>query len=235
MMILTNCSGISVTGGVLGGLLAGFIYLKVKKLSFFYHMRLYALAIPVGHIVGRFGCFLNGDAGGRITTMPWGVKFAVNSVAYSPYTSIPTGSIVHPTQIYEIIGNLVLILFMVFTSSTTALSSNIEKQASRPYAVAFITLNGEVSVENLGWWFSGKVLSQFAGKITGKYFMLGSSVTATVSEGTLTVRPLLGQEQTLNPGESIDMFRCIVYSNTYPEDPHDCQLSVFNAIAFIAY
>jgi|GEM_PF-1695887 len=117
LMIIKNCSGISVTGGVLGGLVAGFIFLKVKKLSFFYHMRYFAVAIPLGHIVGRFGCFLNGDAGGSPTNLPWGVVFYKYSVAYAPYTSIPRGTHVHPTQIYEIIGNLIIVLFMILTTN----------------------------------------------------------------------------------------------------------------------
>jgi phosphatidylglycerol---prolipoprotein diacylglyceryl transferase len=75
-------SGISVTGGVIGGLLTGFIFLKIKKLHFFYHIRFIIPSIVLGQIIGRFGCFLNGDASGKATTMPWGLIYDPNSPAY---------------------------------------------------------------------------------------------------------------------------------------------------------
>ena len=49
--------GITVTGGVLGGLIAGFIYAIVKKLHFFHHIKIFVPSILIGHIIGRFGCF----------------------------------------------------------------------------------------------------------------------------------------------------------------------------------
>ncbi len=111
--------GITVAGAVFGGLLAGFIYAKVKKLSFFYHMRFFIPAILVGQIVGRFGCFLNGDASGKATTSIFGVVFNPESIAYSnaatSFTSklsLP-GTLLHPTQLYDIFGNLIIFIFLL--------------------------------------------------------------------------------------------------------------------------
>lgn len=113
--------GITVTGGVLGGLITGFIYAKVKKLDFFYHIRFFVPAILVGQIIGRFGCFLNGDAAGKPTSLPWGVVFHPESVAYSnaatnfskAYPAV--GTPLHPTQLYEIFGNLILLTLILAT------------------------------------------------------------------------------------------------------------------------
>lgn len=56
--------GITVSGGVLGGLTAGYIFARVKKLHFFYHLQIIVPSIVLAQIIGRFGCFLNGDAAG---------------------------------------------------------------------------------------------------------------------------------------------------------------------------
>ena len=113
--------GITVMGGVLGGLITGFIYAKVKNLDFFYHIKLFIPPILVGHIIGRFGCFLNGDAAGKVTTMPWGVVFHPESVAYSNAATNFTnalpqpGTPLHPTQLYEIFGNIILLTLILVT------------------------------------------------------------------------------------------------------------------------
>ncbi len=108
--------GTTITGAILGGLSAGFIYARIKKLSFLYHMRIFIPVIVLGHIIGRFGCFLNGDAGGIPTNLPWGVVFDPHSVAYI-YTGIQPGTHVHPTQLYEMAGNLILFVFMILTGN----------------------------------------------------------------------------------------------------------------------
>ncbi len=112
--------GITVIGAVIGGLFTGFIYAMVKKLSFFYHIRFFIPSILVGQIVGRFGCFLNGDASGGPTNMPWGIVFHPESVAYSIY---PPGTPLHPSQLYEIIGNLIILVFLIFTEKNEFITS----------------------------------------------------------------------------------------------------------------
>ena len=47
-------------GGLLGGLLAGFIYGKAKKLDMKEYSDIVAPAIPLFHCFGRIGCFLGG-------------------------------------------------------------------------------------------------------------------------------------------------------------------------------
>lgn len=115
--------GITVAGGVLGGLVAGFIYAKVKKYHFFYHIRYFIPPILLGQIIGRFGCFLNGDAAGSPTKLPLGVVFHPESIAYSnaatgfsPTLPMP-GTPLHPTQLYEIIGNFIALIIILATGN----------------------------------------------------------------------------------------------------------------------
>lgn len=112
--------GITVTGGVLGGLIAGSIYAIVKKLNFFYHIKIFVPSILIGQTIGRFGCFLNGDASGKATGLAhYGLLYHPNSVAYANQftnNSYPlVGSLLHPTQLYEIFGNIILLVFILAT------------------------------------------------------------------------------------------------------------------------
>lgn len=50
--------------------------------------------VPLGHAIGRLGCFMNGCCHGRPSDLPWAVSFG-----YEP---------VHPTQLYETFSNLLI-------------------------------------------------------------------------------------------------------------------------------
>ena len=62
--------GMAIYGGVLGGLLAGAVYAKVKKLSFLTLADLVAPALALGQAVGRWGNFINQEAHGGLVTSP---------------------------------------------------------------------------------------------------------------------------------------------------------------------
>ncbi len=150
--VLKSCSGISVTGGVLGGLVAALVYFRIKKLNFFYHTKFAIPSILMGHIVGRFGCFLNGDAGGMPTSVFWGLKFNPESVAYMPYTNIEPGTPIHPTQLYEMLGTFILLMFVIFSGK----NDWITKRRIIWYAIGYSTIRFIVEFfrgdsERWGW------------------------------------------------------------------------------------
>lgn len=62
--------GLAIYGGVLGGVLAGWIYCRVKRISFPACLDLAAPALALGQAVGRWGNFLNQEAYGRAVTDP---------------------------------------------------------------------------------------------------------------------------------------------------------------------
>lgn len=68
-------------------------------------------ALPVGHWIGRLGCFMKGCCYGRPTSLPWGVRFTdPASKVRSDLLGVP----LHPTQLYESAGELAIGLFLVF-------------------------------------------------------------------------------------------------------------------------
>jgi phosphatidylglycerol:prolipoprotein diacylglycerol transferase len=52
-------------GGLLGAACAGLIFARVRGLSFVRGSDYYAVAVPVGHAIGRIGCFFTGCCSGR--------------------------------------------------------------------------------------------------------------------------------------------------------------------------
>jgi len=105
------------SGGVFqGGLAAGFLfalwYLHRKKLPIWKSADIIGPALALGHGFGRIGCFTAGCCYGRPCYMPWGVTF--NNEYASSLTGIPTGVLLHPTQLYESALNFLNFFILFF-------------------------------------------------------------------------------------------------------------------------
>ena len=97
---IVSGAGLTAWGAVLGAALGIWIYSRASKIQFGYIADLIAPGIILAQAVGRIGCTINGCCYGSPTSLPWGVVYThPNSVA-------PLGIAVHPTQVYEIIFNL---------------------------------------------------------------------------------------------------------------------------------
>ncbi len=94
--------GIAIFGGVIGAFAAGFIYCRCKKISF---MKIADIAAPsflIGQAIGRWGNFVNVEAYGSQTTLPWGMEIVARDM------------IVHPTFLYESLWNLAGFTILMF-------------------------------------------------------------------------------------------------------------------------
>ncbi|MCG2717482.1 MAG: prolipoprotein diacylglyceryl transferase [Nanoarchaeota archaeon] len=93
--------GLSFYGGFLGGVIAAYVFLKSKKLSFLKYMDLISPAIALGHAIGRIGCVI-GDGGhlGKITNLPWGIWFE--------------GAARHPTALYGFFNLMILFIILMY-------------------------------------------------------------------------------------------------------------------------
>ncbi len=87
-------------GGFITATLAAIIYTRVKRLPFWKIADVCAPSIALGHAFGRLGCFFNGCCYGKACSLPWAVRF--------PESHLTHGWPVHPTQLYEAIGNLAI-------------------------------------------------------------------------------------------------------------------------------
>lgn len=143
--------GLVFYGGLLGGFLGCFAFVRWAKLSALDMADLAAPCLALGHAVGRLGCFFNGCCHGVVTgSKTYGIAF--------PYT---TGDyqLRHPTQLYEVAG-LVAIVYIL---------SRIFWQKHRPgavaiwYAVLYAPLRYTVELyrgDDRGGWFWGYSPSQ---------------------------------------------------------------------------
>jgi len=100
--------GLAIHGGIIGGAAAVFLYARVRKLNFFDLTDAVAPMLALGQAFGRFGNFMNGDAHGIPTNLPWGIVFPAGSVAGDEYPGQP----LHPVMLYELALNLVSFLIL---------------------------------------------------------------------------------------------------------------------------
>ncbi|MBW2057756.1 MAG: prolipoprotein diacylglyceryl transferase [Deltaproteobacteria bacterium] len=100
--------GLAIHGGILGGLVAGLFYTRRKGLSFLRTADAVAPCLILGQAFGRFGNFMNGDAHGVPTKMPWGIVFPPGSIAGDQFPHLP----LHPTMLYEMAINLAIFFFL---------------------------------------------------------------------------------------------------------------------------
>lgn len=102
--------GLAIHGGIIGGLIAGLIFTKVKKLSFAKYCDITVVGLIIAQAIGRWGNFFNSEAFGTPTDLPWKL--------FIPYTSRPLEYInfdyFHPTFLYESLWNLSVFFTLYF-------------------------------------------------------------------------------------------------------------------------
>jgi phosphatidylglycerol:prolipoprotein diacylglycerol transferase len=102
--------GLAIHGGLIGGIVVAYFYLGKRGIPFWRMADVVAPTIILGQSFGRFGNFMNGDAHGRPTEMPWGIVFPTSSIAGAEFPGLP----LHPTMLYELAFNLSIFLFLWF-------------------------------------------------------------------------------------------------------------------------
>lgn len=82
--------GMSFHGGAIGVIVALFCFARHYKFAFFKLSDIVVLVVPVGLFLGRLANFVNDELWGRVTDVPWAVRF-------------PSGGFLprHPSQLYE--------------------------------------------------------------------------------------------------------------------------------------
>lgn len=115
--------GLGIWGGVLFGALAAWAWCRHKH----YPMALLADAIAPGLLVaqavGRLGNWFNQELYGAPTTLPWGLKLNMEgtTIGHSEQcydgATCPSGTLFHPTFLYEMIWNLIGAAIIVYIGS----------------------------------------------------------------------------------------------------------------------
>lgn len=88
--------GLAVYGGIAAGVLTGLVYCRVKKISFAKLADCASIAFLIGQCIGRWGNFMNVEAYGTETALPWRMQIEEAGKTIC----------VHPTFLYESLWNL---------------------------------------------------------------------------------------------------------------------------------
>ena len=92
--------GLAIHGGLLVGALVIFFFSKAKKVQFLDLLDMIVGGVALAQGIGRWGNFMNGEAHGGPTDLPWAIPV--------------DGVMVHPTFLYESILDIGIFLFIYF-------------------------------------------------------------------------------------------------------------------------
>jgi phosphatidylglycerol---prolipoprotein diacylglyceryl transferase len=95
--------GMSFHGGVIAGVAAGALFMRLRKQPVLMMADAAAPGLALGYAIGRIGCFLNGCCYGVRTELPWGVPGAYCQEGDPAWHY-------HPAQIYASVLNLLLLV-----------------------------------------------------------------------------------------------------------------------------
>ena len=135
--------GLVFFGGLFGGIVTGIIYLKILRVPVIPAADMVAPFMALAHGLGRIGCFLNGCCWGAVArfNLPWMVQFPKGKGPYN--TQLKAGLLkhddlfslpVHPTQMYEVMGNVLIFIVLLFVYK--------KHKRTGVVALSYITLYG---------------------------------------------------------------------------------------------
>ena len=140
--------GLAIYGGIIGGIIVIVVLCKVKKIYVMDMLDLFASAVPIGQILGRWGNFFNCEAYGSSTTLPWRMVIGKNLEEAGAAGN-------HPTFFYESAWNLIGFIILYFSSK------------KRKY-------HGEILLLYLGWYGLGRFFIE--GLRTDSLYLWGTGI-----------------------------------------------------------
>lgn len=100
--------GLAIYGGVIATVIVALLLSRRRKFKIGAMLDLVVMGLLIGQIFGRWGNFMNREAFGAETTLPWRMQLT---------TTAGTLIEVHPTFLYESLWNLIGLLLIVFVVS----------------------------------------------------------------------------------------------------------------------
>ena len=95
--------GLAIYGGIIGGIITCYIYTKKNKIDNLDLLDTIAPAVALAQSIGRWGNFVNVEAYGTETNLPWKMGIIENGIE----------KFVHPTFLYESICAFLIFIILV--------------------------------------------------------------------------------------------------------------------------
>ena len=99
--------GLAIYGGVIMAVLTLLVFCKVRKIRFLAFADLGSFGLLIGQMIGRWGNFVNIEAHGGPTDLPWRMGIYQYVDGTRQYMEV------HPTFLYESLWNLVGLLLLI--------------------------------------------------------------------------------------------------------------------------
>ena len=99
--------GLAIYGGLIAGFLTIVLVCRHKKLSLLKMLDVVSPAVMIGQIIGRWGNFVNAEAHGTETALPWRMGILESNFENAELGIWTSEQYVHPTFLYESLWNLV--------------------------------------------------------------------------------------------------------------------------------
>lgn len=109
--------GLVFFGGLAGGSVSALWYLRRNGVGVAGVAHAAAPAIPLGHAIGRWGCYFNQELYGRPTDVPWALEVEP-AYRIAPFQDFQT---FHPAFLYESLWNLMLVALLLWIDRRFAL------------------------------------------------------------------------------------------------------------------
>lgn len=130
--------GMTLYGGMLGGLIAGVVQLRRHRLPVLAMLDLAAPSLALGLVFGRAGDLVIGDHLGKPTGMPWGFRY----VGTEPLDRAPPlGAVVHPVALYDMVLAAILCIVLLRFSRRGRAPGSVAALFAVAYALDRIALD----------------------------------------------------------------------------------------------
>lgn len=156
---LLTSEGFVVYGGIIGGILTGWIYCKVKKLRFLTYFDLMIPSIALAQGFGRIGCFLAGCCYGKETDSHLSVVFQNSDFA-------PNHVALIPTQIYSSILDFLHFFILLYVAKHKKAEGEVAACYLIFYSIGRFFLEffrGDIARGNVGILSTSQFISIFTG------------------------------------------------------------------------
>ena len=99
--------GLAIYGGIIGGATTCWVFCKKRKINLLQLLDMLAPYLALGQAIGRWGNFINVEAYGVETKLPWRMGIIEKGIYKE----------VHPTFLYESIANFAIFLVLIYINS----------------------------------------------------------------------------------------------------------------------